>query len=372
MGSMKAIGALALVALCLLPGTGFAQDWPLWRHYADGFIQKDGRTIDHASADATTSEGQAYSLFFALVDGDRATFDRVLAWTQNNLAGGDLSARLPAWRWGRRKDGSWGVLDENAASDADMWLAYALLEAGRLWQVDRYDALGQLVLARIGKEEIADIKGLGPMLIPGPKGFSEGGTWRLNPSYFPLMQLRRFSAYDRTWGKIAVTALKTIEAASPHRLVPDWIAYREGAGFSVDPVKGDEGSYDAIRVYLWAGMLDGREKLKAPLLKAIGAMKVEVDKNLVPPLRVHAASGKAEGSGPPGFTAALLPYLDALKEKRLLALQQDRMRASRFGALVGADPKYYDQVLSMFGEGWIEGRFRFDDSGHLLPAWKKP
>lgn len=347
-----------------------AEDWGRWKDYTEKFVQKDGRTIDFSAQDKTTSEGQAYTLFFALVANDRTTFDKVLNWTRDNLAQGDLSARLPAWSWGKRQDKSWGVIDANAASDADMWLAYTLLEAGRLWGDERYSALGQLLLARIGKEEVADLHGLGPMLIPGPRGFQiDAHTWRLNPSYMPIQILRRFAEADPegSWAKIAGNAFRLIKAASPHRLVPDWAAYRQDKGFITDPVKGDVGGFDAIRVYLWAGMLPEQENLRRPLLTAVSAMRSEVKNNLVPPAIIHAGSGTAEGSGPEGYTAALLPYLHALGETKLLRLQLERMKA--IDSLGQA--RYYDQVLSLFGTGWLEGRFRFDMSGHCVPAWKK-
>ena len=96
------------------------------------FIDAQGRVFDPQGDQHTTSEGQAYAMFFALADNDRATFDRVLAWTQANLANNDLSTHLPAWLWGKDKDGQWKALDPNSASDADVWMAYTLIEAGRL------------------------------------------------------------------------------------------------------------------------------------------------------------------------------------------------------------------------------------------------
>jgi endoglucanase len=65
------------------------------------------------------------------------TFDRLLHWTQANLAGGDLQTHLPAWLWGKQGR---PVEDSrpNSASDADVWMAYALIEAGRLWNVPVY------------------------------------------------------------------------------------------------------------------------------------------------------------------------------------------------------------------------------------------
>lgn len=348
-----------------------AEDWALWQAYAAKFVQKDGRTIDYAADDKSTSEGQSYTLFFALVANDRATFDRVLDWTQNNLAQGDLSARLPAWSWGKHQ-GKWGVIDANSASDADLWLAYTLLEAGRLWREARYQALGELLLARIDREEVAELPGLGPMLLPGSKGFQfDDKTWRLNPSYMPFMILRRFAAEEPEWNRIALNSLSLIRASSPHRLVPDWAAYRSARGFVADPVGNDAGGYDAIRVYLWAGMLSGEDKFKPSLMQVLTGMRDAVKRKLVPPEVVHVRSGRTEGTGPVGYSAALLPYLDSLGEGGLTRIQRERVEANRMGSLIGANPRYYDQVLSMFGEGWMEGRFHFDAAGQCEPAWKR-
>jgi endo-1,4-beta-D-glucanase Y len=113
--------------------------WPAWDGFKAHLLSADGRVIDaSAPRQHTVSEGQAYALFFALVADDRASFERILQWTENNLAQGDFTAQLPAWQWGRRDDSSWGVLDANPASDADVWIAYTLGEAGRLWQQRRY------------------------------------------------------------------------------------------------------------------------------------------------------------------------------------------------------------------------------------------
>ena len=65
------------------------------------------QVIDHDADDRTTSEGQAYGMFFALVANDRSQFDRILHWTEQNLADGDLSAHLPAWLWGRSQNNQW-------------------------------------------------------------------------------------------------------------------------------------------------------------------------------------------------------------------------------------------------------------------------
>src|ERR1700737_1597452 len=272
------VGALAVTQAAA--ATADCGNWPDWNDFVDTVMQADGRVIDHTTpALQTTSEGQSYALFFALVANDRATFDRVLGWTEANLAGSQLDAQLPAWQWGKKGDGSYGVMDSNSASDADAWIAYALIEASRLWAAPKYAKTPHALLAQAKRREVLDLPGLGPMLIPGEHGFAlAGGTWRLNPSYLPLPVLRRFALDDPAgpWQRIAESAGRRTQAGSPPAFAPDWLGYRAGAGFIVDPVKGDAGSYDAIRVYLWAGITSSRDPLAKPLLAALGGMRAAV------------------------------------------------------------------------------------------------
>lgn len=348
--------------------------WPPWEAFNRRFVQGDGRVIDYHQSAHSTSEGQAYALIMALIANDRERFDKLLTWTRDNLAAGDLGARLPAWQWGKRDDGAWGVLDRNSAADADVWLAYALIEGGRLWREPRYRALGKSLIERIRNQEVAYLPGFGPMLLPGSYGFDKGdGTWRLNPSYLPLQALRLFATQDPfgPWSKIAEGSVRLITAAAPLGFVPDWIAFRSGEGFILDPETGATGSFDAIRVYLWAGMLAPSEGLRAPLLRALGGMRRHLAGNPKPPMRVDVASGRSEGSAPAAFSAALLPYLKSLDETALLTQQQKRLLQSEQGPAETEIPRYYDRVLALFGQGWIEGRYHFNELGQLVPDWGK-
>ena len=102
--------------------------WPMWDQFK-AVGMEGARVVDYSDARAvTTSEGQSYAMFFALVDNDRETFEEMLKWTENNLSAGDITKNFAAWLWG--KDGSqWTILDTNNAVDSDMWIAYCLLEA---------------------------------------------------------------------------------------------------------------------------------------------------------------------------------------------------------------------------------------------------
>jgi endo-1,4-beta-D-glucanase Y len=250
-------------------------DWPAYRSFVERFMQADGRVIDYSTpAQQTTSEGQSYGMFFALVANDRATFDRLLDWTRTNLAGNQFdpqNLRLPSWQWGKKPDGSYDVLDPNSASDSDLWIAYDLLQAGRLWHDASYTKLGEALAAQIASKEVTSLPGLGPMLLPGPEGFQAGGVTRVNPSYLPLPVLRSLSKTlpGGPWGKLADNAYQLIKTTAPQGFVPDWAAWRAGQ-FVVDPKTGDTGSYDAIRVYLWAGMTAPTDPLAKPWLAALG------------------------------------------------------------------------------------------------------
>ena len=363
-----------MICLLIHGGTSLAMDncgtmdWPAWNHFKQTFISSDGRVIDPVSPNQyTTSEGQSYAQFFSLVENDPTLFDRLLKWTENNLAQGDLTSHLPAWEWGKSKDGAWGVQDNNPAADADLWLAYTLTEAGRLWNNQRYSALGELIAARIAQEEKVNLPNLGPMLLPGIQGFHPSpDLWRLNPSYFPPQLLealaKRYPAMG--WDDILDSSLRMMDAITAHQVVPDWLSY-SSQGFLPDPSTQDTGSYDAIRVYLWVGML-APSALKTRLLDQLGGIAAYIDAHGVPPATTHWLTGQMAGSGSSGFSAALVPYLAALKRNNNLASQLDHLKN---GPDSTANHNYYDQALTLFGLGWFEKRFQFSEQGALLPHW---
>lgn len=359
-----------------------AAAWPLWEQFAQRFMQADGRVIDYSvSQHHSTSEGQSYGMFFALVARDRPRFDRLWRWSVDNLAGGDATARLPAWQWGRKSDGSWGVVDDNAASDANLWFAYALAEAGRAWGEPAYTAQAQALLTQVAALEVAELPGLGPMLLPATRGFVlKQRIWRLNPSYLPVPLLRAFERMDPKgpWKAVAKSHARMLAEATPKGFVADWVAWEvpEAGGtgaFAVDPEKGDIGSYDAIRNYLWAGMTPRSDPLAPLLRKQLAGMAQALQgADAIPPETVHTAVGHSDGKGPVGFSAALLPYLQAMGAPAALKAQQERVRTQLLELPQGSPPPpYYDQVLGLFGTGYMEQRYQFLPSGRLQLRWEK-
>ena len=378
------LGALTIGLLSLLiSGVSHAAcqvNWPHWQHFAARWIQPDGRVLESSlEKNHSTSEGQSYALFFALVANDQARFDKIWRWSRENLSGNDPQNILPAWLWGQGKDGKWQVQDANSASDADLWFAYALLEADRLWDKPNYRVDGLNLLELIKQHETTDLPGLGPVLLPGPIGFSHiGHLWRINPSYQPLPLMRRLAAEDPQgpWAAIAQHSVSLQSEAGAHGFAPDWIGYRavsERAGlFTSDPMKGNVGSYDAIRVYLWAGMTHPEDPLAAPLLASLGGMARATASTGLPPEKVNVHSGQTEGTAPSGFFAALVPYFHAKQQPWLADLQYQYAHdaLSKWQAGTGATPFYYDYMLSLFGLGWADKRYRFAADGRLQPLWE--
>lgn len=356
--------------------------WPLWDAYSARFIDNQGRVIDHTAGDRTTSEGQSYAMFFALVAGDRARFDKILDWTENNLAQGDLTTRLPAWNWGKAEDGSWRILDDHSASDADLWMAYVLCEAGRLWRAPRYEKLGSLMAARIAQQEIVLMPSLGAMMMPGAQGFHpDPQSWFANPSYLPAPLLTYFSRRSQSgpWRDVLASTPTLIHTQGGFAM--DWVLVNPGGvhpsvspsrltrGPVTDPATG---SYDAIRVYLWAGMTDSHTEGAREILSETRGMAGYLKSHTFPPLEVTADGAVTKTDSPVGFSAAVIPYLHTLGLKAQEKSQLDRLSALRDekSGLYGRDVAYYDQNLALFALGFSEGRFKFEKDGQLKLKWK--
>lgn len=350
-------------ALALLVASATTQaatcEWPAWEQFKTSYLSDQGRVIDPSDErQITTSEGQSYALFFALVAEDKATFEKVLGWTQNNLARGALKDHLPAWLWGKNKDNQWTVLDPNSASDSDMWIAWSLLEGGRLWGNDHYTQLGEALLGRIAKEEVVKVPGLGTVLLPGRIGFAHKETWRLNPSYLPPQVLARMVRYKAPWSEMHAANTKLMIDTSPKGYVPDWVVWKKGSGWQMNTQPPLVSSYDAIRVYLWAGMLSDKDPDKATLLNHFAPMLDATARRGAPPEKADVVSGKLTNDGPAGFSAALLP---ALQDSPALSVQRQRL-ANNFPA----KNAYYNYVLTLFGQGWDQQRYRFSVNGELV------
>lgn len=375
-------GGLSVVCLCTLCACSSAHSGArptafraLYVAYKHHFITLQGRVADRAYADQrTTSEGQAYGLFFALVSNDPALFQRMLAWTQANLARGNLDDHLPSWLWGINKAGHKGVLDKNSAADADTWMAYTLIEAGHLWHNKTYTQTGRDMAQLISKEELLAIPQVGPVLLPGRYGFGphKGGCYTLNMSYLPLPLLTGLGyRLGGLWKKMARALPKVIRNSAENGFLPNWTQWCPTTGFGTDANKGPYGSYGAIRVYLWAGITNHHTPGAAIILANIRGMSHYLRSHVTPPTTINITSGIGEGKAPVGFSAALLPYLKSIGASSRLKHQETLVRNARDpDGLYGKLEHYYDQNLALFATGFLDHAYYFHSNGTLEVSWQ--
>lgn len=348
--------------------------WPHWESYKARFIQPDGRVVEYSAGNRTTSEAQSYALFFSMVANDRDSFEKILDWTNDNLANGELGSRLPAWLWGLKDDQKWGVIDSNSASDSDIWIAYVLLQAGRSWNNSDYTTLGDTLLRRIKEREVLTTEGGEVVLLPGENGFQlSSQSRRLNPSYTPPFIIRYFSHYDSSgpWSELLTSTYQMLRSSSPHGLVPDWIIHDSKLGYSGDKVHGTVGSFDAIRVYLWLGLTHRSDQRRNSIALSLDGMYRLLVDSWIPPMFVDALSGGNYGAGTTGFYGALIPYLGVMNDRPLQSVFSERVKNYLSINAITDPVKYYDYNLSLFGLGSHEQYFEFDSKGQICTRWSQ-
>ena len=335
-----------------------AAAWPMWDSFKTVNIDENYRVIDYSdSRSITTSEGQSYAMFFALVADDRETFAKLLHWTEANLSAGDITKNLPSWLWGKSGSG-WGIIDDNNATDSDLWIAYDLLEAARLWNEPAYEKKALAMMERL-KRDVRDVPNLGKVLLPGGSGFDHPTHVTLNPSYYPVFILRRLSEVDPYWKEVAEGTIRALVRTAPAGFSPDW-AKIDKAGKLVPP-EGDDytiGSYNAIRVYLWTAMLSPEDPAYGLLMRQFDPMRRLTERMNMPPEKVNVVTGAANQPGNPGFGACLL---EMLGESKTAALIRTVIESE---PIIGEN--YYRNVLMLYGAGFDRGLFRFDPNGRLV------
>jgi endoglucanase len=191
-------------------------------------------------------------------------------------------------------------------------------------------------------------------------------------SYVPLQVILRLDHFvpHGVWERVAATIPTLISDSAPHGFVSDWTDFKTDGAVQPSPTIG---SYDAIRVYLWAGMLDKATPHRDEILKSVSGMADYLRSNDVPPEKVRPDGSIEAPKGPVGFSASLLPYASALHEDQILDRQMLRVQ-SEFKpqtGLLGNPPKYYDQNLALFGLGFVEHQFWFDAKGALKLKWEQ-
>ena len=198
----------------------------------------------------TVSEGIGYGMLIMVymdnaTNNTREKFDRIWKYYNSFLNANGLM------HW--KINGFSSVAEMNAATDAEMDVAAALLQAHKQWRDQKYLDDAKALINKIWNKEVNFNGYLKP-----------GDTWdsKKNPSYFSTAALESFKhAGSQDWNRVITNSyslLKKIRNPTTG-LVPDWCLENGGS-------TGDVYFYDAARTpwriawgYLWYGHDDARD-----------------------------------------------------------------------------------------------------------------
>lgn len=276
--------SLFVVLSAVLTGSATAQqDRSLvtqaeWQLYAGRFVTAEGRILDDANAGISHSEGQGYGLLLAEMADNRADFDRIWAFTRDELLLRDDG--LAAWKW--EADASPRVTDINNATDGDILIAYALARGGERWGERQYMDAATDLAAAIAEHAVLRHQGR-VLLMPAVDGFgaddrADGPIVNLSYWIFEAIPVLERLVPDGPWQELAQTGLDLIARArfSDSRLPAEWLSVagipRPAQGFKA------EFGYNALRIPLYmmrGGMVEGE------VAAELGTAMRDADGNLV-------------------------------------------------------------------------------------------
>lgn len=253
------VGWLSMLAACQFqPSPSVEQDW---QRYKERFVSVDGRVIDTGNGGISHSEGQGFGLLLAVNNGDRDAFERIWRWTRLNLQ--VREDRLFIWR--RRPGVSLQDEDRNNASDGDIIIAWALLQAAQKWPDPGYRQEASQIIQDIKQKLVIDWNGM-TILLPGTYGFRHGQEIEINLSYwiYPAFSVFAERDDDPIWTRLRNNGLQLMQRArfGTHQLPTDWLTLNDRN--ELEPRRVGRFGYDAVRIplYLYWGKAD-RILLKA-------------------------------------------------------------------------------------------------------------
>ena len=189
--------------------------------FLDTYTRDGGRIARLDEGGDTVGEGQAYGLLAAAAVGDAKRFDRIWNWTKKHARRDD---GLLVFRWANGR-----VVDDQAATDADLDAAHALLVASCRFRREDLRREAERIGAAVLQHESARAAGRA-VLLAGPWA-SQAKRLIFNPSYLDPLTL---TALHRSTGDARYAALardgRRIVAQLSDPLPPDWA--------TVDPATG--------------------------------------------------------------------------------------------------------------------------------------
>ncbi len=223
-----------------------------YKTFHDNYYDESGSyaRIKWDEPDFTVSEGIGYGMLIMVymdnaLNNTQSKFDKLWAyykkWANNN--------GLMHWKI----RGFNSIDQQNAATDAELDVALALLMAYKQWGDAKYNTEAKDLIKKIWQHEVNGNKYLKP-----------GDVWddKKNPSYFCTAALELFKEVDNNdWTTVITNSYKLLKSCrdSSTGLVPDWCSEQ---GNMIE----DKYSYDATRTpwrmaiaYVWFGHSDAKD-----------------------------------------------------------------------------------------------------------------
>ena len=226
---------------------------------------------------------------------DPANFELMRNWTETTLR--HSSDHLHAWVF--KPYDARSVIDDNNATDGDIYIAWALLRAGAEWHKASYTQAGIDIVRDILTVCVVDYHGM-KLLLPGAKGFDRDNDYVVNLSYYAFDALRAFSRAvpDPAWAKLEADGVTLLRAArfGQWKLPPDWLLVTSDGGIRAADGWPNRFSWDALRIPMhlaWAGMQVPPIKSAvrfwmSPTFAVHPPAWVDLKSNQVPPYAGHA------------------------------------------------------------------------------------
>lgn len=278
-----------------------------WTAFREAFVSSEGRVVDTGNNNISHSEGQGWALLTAVRADDRPSFDRLLGWTLRVLRRpGD---HLLSWRY--RPGAANPVDDPNNATDGDLFVAMALLEAAERWGDGGLHALA-LSMGRDILRLLVRQAGPYTVMLPGARHFEQLNHTVVNPSYyaFPALRSLAIALPDPAWLRVAADGVALLRLArfGQWRLPPDWLAIQRADGaLSLPSNWAPRFSYDAVRVPLYMVWVRLAEE---PAVRAAAAFWTEPGHRHLPAwtnLNTNAISPYAASSGVAAVARLVVP-----------------------------------------------------------------
>ncbi|GAC1413951.1 MAG: hypothetical protein NVSMB66_6760 [Candidatus Doudnabacteria bacterium] len=328
----------------------------------------NGRTVDTSRDNASTSEGQSYTMLRAVWVDDKSTFDKSWQWTQKNLQH-TQNDQLFAWNYSRLPNGKYAV-DPNiganyTASDADTDIAVSLIFAHARWGDRAYLESAKGIISDIWKQEVIIINGKPYLLANNIEKTSDKQALVTNPSYIKPYAYRLFAKYDPSNDWLALTDnsydyLKNVSQMALNdvrsdALPPNWATIDKKTGVlagpdpKTQPTLNANYSFDAMRVPFnlaldWSWNKDPRDK---DILSRFGFLDQQWNDNKAIYIDYNRDGQIAQKKESPATYGGTVGYFIVTNHAEATDMYNNKLKV-----LYSPDKDSWNNPLSYYDDNW--------------------